>query len=253
MLSILYILSIIANIYELSADESVEPIPKIVGGKLADEGQFPYQASLRLNNQHFCGGSVISERYILTAAHCCSGLDNTVITVVLGTNTLDKGGDQYFSIKKWIHPYYNSVFIWHDIALIKVNKDIVFGDKVKPIALPTKNFDKSDYPVILSGWGTTSYPGKTPNDLQYIQLRVINQKQCAASSFRITKNNICTLNKWGEGACHGDSGGPLVAGNEQIGVVSWGIPCAKNQPDVYTRVYAYMPWIDKCIQQDKSI
>jgi len=83
-------------------------------------------------------------------------LDNTVITVVLGTNTLDKGGDQYFSIKKWIHPYYNSVLIWHDIALIKVNKDIVFGDKVKPIALPTKNFDKSDYPVILSGWGTTS-------------------------------------------------------------------------------------------------
>ncbi|KAG5312051.1 TRIM2 protein, partial [Pseudoatta argentina] len=173
-----------------------------------------------------------------------SGLENTVITVVLGTNTLDKGGDQYFSIKKWVHPYYNSILIWHDIALIKVNKDIVFGDKVKPIALPTKNFDKFDYPATLSGWGTTNYPGKTPNDLQYIQLRVINQKKCVASSYRITQNNICTLNTWGEGACHGDSGGPLVADNEQIGVVSWGIPCAKNQPDVFTRVSTYLTWIN---------
>ncbi|XP_011049282.1 PREDICTED: chymotrypsin-1-like [Acromyrmex echinatior] len=253
MLSLLYILSIIANIHELSADESVQQIPKIVGGKLANEGQFPYQASLRLNNNHFCGGSVISKRHILTAAHCMSGLDNAVITVVLGTNTLDKGGDQYFSIKKWVHPYYNSILIWHDIALIKVNKDIVFGDKVKPIALSTKNFDKSDYPATLSGWGTTNYPGKTPNDLQYIQLRVINQKKCVASSYRITKNNICTLNTWGEGACHGDSGGPLVADNEQIGVVSWGIPCAKNQPDVFTRVSSYLIWINDCIQQDKFI
>lgn len=81
---------------------------------------------------------------------------DTAITVVLGTNTLDKGGDEYSSIKKWVHPNYNSAFIKNDIGLIKVDKDIVFGDKVKPIALPTKKFDKSDYPATLSGWGTTS-------------------------------------------------------------------------------------------------
>ncbi|KYQ59316.1 Chymotrypsin-2 [Trachymyrmex zeteki] len=239
------------GVLEIS-DESVQQIPKIVGGKPADEGQFPYQASLRYKNHHFCGGCVINKRWIVTASHCLSGLNDEIITVVLGTNTLDKGGDQYFSIKKRIHPYYNSILIRHDIGLIKVNKDIVFGDKVKPIALPTKNFDKSDYPAILSGWGTTNYPGETPNNLQHIQLRVINQKQCVTSSFRITNNNICTLNKQGEGACHGDSGGPLVADNELIGVVSWGTPCAKGLPDVFTRIYSYRTWIDKCIQENKS-
>jgi len=80
--------------------------------------------------------------------------NDTAITVVLGTNALDKGGDEYLSIKKWIHPHYNSILIRNDIGLIKLNKDIVFGDKVKPIALPTQNFDKSDYPATLAGWGT---------------------------------------------------------------------------------------------------
>jgi len=73
----------------------------------------------------------------------------------LGSNTLDKDGEEYTSIKKTAHPFYNSALIRNDIGLIKLDKDIVFGDKVKAIDLPTKNFDKSDYPAILSGWGTT--------------------------------------------------------------------------------------------------
>ncbi|XP_077267541.1 chymotrypsin-2-like [Temnothorax americanus] len=251
MLSILCILSIVA-VHGLSA-ESIEQIPKIVGGNPADDGQYPYQASLRYRGRHFCGGSVIGKRWILTASHCLSGFNDTAIAVVLGTNTLDKGGDKYSSIKKWVHPYYNSAFIRNDIGLIKLDKDIVFGDKVKPIALPTKRFEKSDYPATLSGWGTTSYPGEAPNELQHIQLTVINQKQCLSTSFRNTNNNICTLNKRGEGACHGDSGGPLVADGEQIGVVSWGIPCAKGHPDVFTRVHPYMDWLNKLTQEDNSV
>lgn len=85
-----------------------------------------------------------------------NSFNDTAIAVVLGTNTLDKGGDEYSSIKNVIHPFYNSLLIRNDIGLIKLNKDIVFGDKVKPIALPTQRFDKSDYPAMLSGWGTTS-------------------------------------------------------------------------------------------------
>lgn len=251
MLSIFCILSIVA-IHGLSA-ESIEHIPKIVGGSLADEGQYPYQASLRHKGRHFCGGSIIDKRHILTAAHCVSGLDATDINVVLGTNTLDEGGDEYSSIKIWAHPYYNAFFIRNDIGLIKLNKDIVFGDKVKPIDLPTKYFDKSNYPATLSGWGTTNYPGETPNELQHIQLTVIDQKQCLSTSYRVTNNNICTFNKQGEGACHGDSGGPLVADGKQIGVVSWGIPCAKGRPDMYTRVFPYLDWINKHTQKENSV
>ncbi|XP_011170816.1 chymotrypsin-1-like [Solenopsis invicta] len=248
MLLILFILGI-ATIHGLPA-ESIEHITKIVGGNPADEGQYPYQASLRYNGRHFCGGSIINKCWILTAAHCLSSFNDTAVTVVLGTNTLDAGGDEYPSIRRWVHPFYNPALIRHDIGLIKLKKEIVFGDKVKPIAMPSQNFEKSDYPATLSGWGTTSYPGNAPNDLQHIQLTVINQKQCLSTSYRNTNNNICTLNKKGEGACHGDSGGPLVADNVQIGVVSWGTPCAKGNPDVFTRVYAYMNWINKYTQDN---
>lgn len=180
----------------------INEIPKIVGGSVAKDGQYPYQASLRYRNRHFCGGSVLNERWILTAAHCLSSFNDTAITVVLGTNTLDKGGDDYQSEKIIGHPRYSSILIRNDIGLIKLNKNIVFGDKVKPIQLPSENFNKIDYPAVLSGWGTTSYPGQVPNELYYIQLNVIDQKQCLNVSFRVTNDNICTLNKRGEGACH---------------------------------------------------
>lgn len=75
---------------------------------------------------------------------------------MLGSNTLDKDGAEYQSEKIIGHPKYSSVLIRNDIGLIKLDKDIVFGDKVKPIALPKENFSKIDYPAVLSGWGTTS-------------------------------------------------------------------------------------------------
>ncbi|XP_076645366.1 chymotrypsin-1-like [Halictus rubicundus] len=231
---------------------SINEIPKIVGGSPAEEGQYPYQASLRYRGRHFCGGSVLNERWILTAAHCLSGFNDNGITVVLGTNKLDDGGDMYQSEKIVVHPKYSSALIRNDIGVIKVSKKIVFGDKVMPVELPNENFSKIDYPATLSGWGTTSYPGEAPNELQHIELSVIDQKQCLNASFRITNDNICTLNKRGEGACHGDSGGPLVADSKQIGVVSWGIPCARGRPDVFTRVYSYTSWINQQFE-DQSI
>ncbi|XP_014235576.1 chymotrypsin-2-like [Trichogramma pretiosum] len=220
---------------------------KIVGGLSALDGQFPYQVSLRLKNRHFCGGSILAPRWILTAAHCLSGFNDTAITAVTGSRLLSKGGNRYKSVKAIPHELYNSLLIRNDIGLLKLERDIEFGPDVQPVKLPTQDFDKADYPAILSGWGTTSYPGDVPNELQCIQLRVIDQLECQAVSIRVTHRNICTLNKKGQGACHGDSGGPLVSDDVQIGVVSWGTPCAKGRPDVFTRVYSYLDWIQEYV------
>ncbi|KAK0174553.1 hypothetical protein PV327_010313 [Microctonus hyperodae] len=218
--------------------------PKIVGGSFASPKEFPYQVSLRKRNKHFCGGSILNHRWILTAAHCLRGFSDSEIKVVAGTTKLDEGGDEYYSERIIGHEDYDSRLIRHDIGLIRVDKDIVFSDSVQPINLPTQgDFHKSDYYAVLSGWGTTSYPGRIPNDLQYIRLNVIDQSQCSEFSKRVTMSNICTLNREGEGSCHGDSGGPLVFNGSQIGVVSWGKPCARGTPDVFTRVYSYVDWI----------
>lgn len=82
--------------------------------------------------------------------------NDTVITAVVGTTKLDEGGKEYNSAKIHGHEEYSSIFVRNDIGLIHVDKDIEFTENIKPIDLPTTNFDKSNYPAVLSGWGTTS-------------------------------------------------------------------------------------------------
>ena len=159
--------------------------PKIVGGSAAKDGQFPYQVSLRLNNKHFCGGSIINEKWILTAAHCLVGWANlfllnlnsikskqfkcldrglfsvprfndTSIDIVAGTNSLDKGGMMYHSKKIMGHPKYNSLLLRHDLGLIELEKPIEFNEKIKPVSLPHGDFTKYGQTAVLSGWGTTT-------------------------------------------------------------------------------------------------
>ncbi|XP_046747998.1 chymotrypsin-2-like [Diprion similis] len=223
---------------------------RIIAGLPAAEGEYPYTVSLRSYNSHFCGGSIISNRWILTAAHCISGIQPSQITVVAGTNRLDSGGDFYQALRTVINPNWNSLLTRNDIALIEVNREIVFGDKVGPIALPTEDFNKVGYWAELSGWGSVRLiPPVAKNELQYVFLPVIDQDQCLSRSFKTTDANICTSTRTGQGACYGDSGSPLVAEGVQIGLVSWGTLCAFGQPDVHTRVWSFVDWIKETINE----
>ncbi|GJQ70815.1 hypothetical protein Trydic_g742 [Trypoxylus dichotomus] len=218
---------------------------RIVGGIDAEDGAFPYQISLRWHGRHICGGSILNERYILTAAHCIHRQIPENLTVVTGSNNLNEGGDTYKVEKIIEHKGYLPQTITNDIALIKLQEDVKYGDKVKPINLPEKDTG-CDVELTLSGWGTTTFPGEIPNKLQTIKLISVSNVKCTLDHpGGILPTNICTLNKKGEGACHGDSGGPLVYEDYQVGVVSWGIPCAKGKADVFTRVYSYLKWIEE--------
>ncbi|OXU23552.1 hypothetical protein TSAR_008885 [Trichomalopsis sarcophagae] len=171
---------------------------QIIGGTTALDGSFPYQVSLRLESgNHFCGGSIISQWWILTAAHCLHGIGQRLITVVTGTNNLVAAGWKYRSRQHIIHPGFNYNSLKNDVGLIMLNSSISFNYLVRPVVLPTLDFDSSGYPAVVSGWGTLA----------------------------------------------GDSGGPLVSNGVQIGIVSFGQPCALGLPDVYTRVWSYMDWI----------
>ncbi|KAF5287789.1 hypothetical protein FQA39_LY15725 [Lamprigera yunnana] len=218
---------------------------KIVGGEAASPGQFPYQISLRYRGSHNCGGSIINPGTILTAAHCLDGFGKDFMTVVVGTNHVSEGGVEHSVLSAVFHAQYNALTVRHDIGLLKLDSEIAYNDNVKPIALETQHVGE-DVDLVLSGWGKTSYPGNGAIDLQFIHLKSVSNEVCKGAHFfpPIFDTQICTFTKRGEGACHGDSGGPLASETAQVGIVSWGQPCAINYPDVFTRVSSYITWIE---------
>ncbi|XP_063394365.1 chymotrypsin-2-like [Cydia fagiglandana] len=242
------VLGIIAKGYSVP-----NPNVRIVGGQDAPEGRVPYQVSLRVLGSHFCGGSILNKRWVLTAAHCTESTVHWLISVVVGTISLSKGGLRYSVDLVSVHENYDSQVITQDISLIRVSKDIIFNALVQPIALPDSDTE-AGAPLFLSGWGRIAYPGNLPDNLQMINLTALSVADCQerlSSINPVFESQICSLTQAGEGACHGDSGGPLVEGGRVVGVVSWGMPCARGYPDVYTRVYTYTAWIQERISTDE--
>ncbi|KAF7412045.1 hypothetical protein HZH66_000941 [Vespula vulgaris] len=218
------------------------PTGRVVGGTDAPVGKYPYQVSLRAP-RHFCGGSIISKRYILTAAHCLVGKSVERVTVHAGSVHLDQEEAVYTAEELIVNKNYNPFKFTNDIGLIRVSEDITFTPLVQPVKLPVSNTIKAGDAVVLTGWGRIYLNGPIPNNLQQITLAIVNQQTCKAKHWGLTNTHICTFTKRGEGACHGDSGGPLVANGVQIGIVSYGHPCALGSPDVFTRVYSFLNWI----------
>ncbi|KAG4068142.1 hypothetical protein HA402_001567 [Bradysia odoriphaga] len=216
---------------------------RIVGGQNAGSGQFPHQVSLRRYNQHYCGGSIISPLKVLTAAQCIYGQSVTLNTAVVGTNKLNSGGISYPVLYGSYHESYNPQTIVNDVAVLTLALPILYNQYVQPISLSTSS-PSSGETLTLSGWGLTSYPGSVPNDLQYINLRTLDLQTCAQSlqgANPISNGHVCTTSPAGQGACQG---GPLInSSGAQVGILSWGVPCAVGRPDVFTSVPFYYSWI----------
>ncbi|XP_031455611.1 suppressor of tumorigenicity 14 protein isoform X1 [Phasianus colchicus] len=236
---------------------------RIVGGQNSDMGEWPWQVSLHAKSQgHVCGASLISETWLVSAAHCflqIQGIrysDVSLWTAYLGLTNQSKRNDanvQVKQIKRIIsHPYFNDYTYDYDIAVMELQSPVTFSSVVQPICLPdsTHNFPVGK-DLWVTGWGATAEGGSGSTILQKAEIRIINQTICnQLLTDQLTQRMMCVgVLTGGVDACQGDSGGPLVSVEDSgrmflAGVVSWGDGCAqRNKPGVYSRLTALRPWI----------
>ncbi|CAH1378247.1 hypothetical protein MTP99_019604 [Tenebrio molitor] len=240
------------------------PIEGNPGGKKSIGQQWPWIAALYRPKemaqgleQQFCGGSVITEYHILTAAHCTLGLTADEIRVRLGEYNFAQANESR-SVDHIVesitdHEDFDKATYANDISIIKLRTATSFNSYIWPICLPPIDRDFVNEVAIVAGWGQVYYAGPVSEVLRHVEVPVWTLEKCANSFLqRITDSNLCAAGyDGGKDSCLGDSGGPLMFQLENgrwitIGIVSWGIGCGnKGSPGIYTKVSSYIPWIIK--------
>jgi len=247
----------------------------IMGGNPTKENQYPWMVALTLNGSMICGGSLIDDRTVLTAAHClcekkdkdtgkCTSFisaDRLGVWVGLHDWRVTDKGQEHIGVEEWLkHEEYQLVNSKdNDLALLKLNKRVKWRREVQPLCLPEikSQIYEGDMATVI-GWGKLR-SNQFPNRLREADVKIISNKQCKKYYAKITDNMLCTYEgNDGKDACSGDSGGPLfierkgveVNGKkqyEQIGVVSSGALCGtrKDPAGVYEKVTAQLDWIKK--------
>jgi len=251
-------------------------VPLVVGGEAANPKEFPhmvvvgYQEELKDEPTWGCGGTLISENFVLTAAHCINL--NKILGqpkyALLGDYILDRTDDdaqtlQVNIVNIYIHPQFRASSKYYDIALLRLDRNIRFNQYMRPACLPD-TFNTNTRKVIVSGWGKTGYRDGASNVLMKVVLELFTQEECTVAYSRESRGTqlqqgIVETQQFCAGshtekkdACQGDSGGPAQIFHPTLqciyvvsGVTSFGKACGEaHSPGVYTRVYNFLDWIE---------
>ncbi|VVC37370.1 Hypothetical protein CINCED_3A019456 [Cinara cedri] len=245
---------------------------KIVGGHNAELGAWPWIAAIgyknmyypRISHEWLCGGTLISNIYVLTAAHCTIGpaLKNKQLELVrLGDLDLNPAVNdsatpiEYAVLRIIRHEKYDGTKYINDIALLKLNDSVTFTNLIRPICLPILSRIRESTFVgqfpFVAGWGSTEFRGSSSSALLEVQVPVRDNDDCKklyANLSNVIDGRVLCAGEGDKDSCQGDSGGPLMWPTPThyylVGIVSSGVRCAaKEFPGVYTRVSAFIEWI----------
>lgn len=242
------------------------PLSRIVNGRATTKVQLPWIVYVQIVNkwsannltESMCGGSIISPRFVLTAAHCVNTYGKLPFWVRVYYNTSEMLKGPSIAVDKTIiHPGFTWDTLANDIALLKLRYPVQFDMYVQPICLPTKKLSLTNVQAVVAGWGRISEQGDPSPNLRYINRLILPFDMCklgfiTAEQAEAFNNSmvLCTSAR-DKDSCQGDSGGPLTIWTKmgrtlQVGLVSFGVGCARGKkPSLYTRVSTYVPWIEK--------
>ncbi|XP_065336328.1 brachyurin-like [Cloeon dipterum] len=241
---------------------TIRAVPKadrIIGGNVATPGLLPFQAGLFLDGSGFCGGSLIKEDKVLTAAHCCDGTGN--FEAHLGAQNIYDESEPTLQIgtstNGQMHENYSPFTLNNDLCVIHLDAPIS-GEGIGLIRLPSRSQVGETFEGVAatsSGWGRPSDadPNISP-ELKYVDVTIMSNAECSSYfGSTITANHICIDTAGGSGGvCNGDSGGPLTitetdGGKTQVGITSFvsSAGCESGSPHGYCRVTGYLDWLEQ--------
>jgi len=237
---------------------------KIVNGKETPKNAYPFMAALmRVSSysnrpRQFCGGSLIDESHILTAAHCIEGFsasDVKTLRIYLGAHDIKSSSDgrsEHRVVRIIKHKDFDPKTLVNDIAILTLETPARMTNIIQTVCLPNYHVSHLGEKVTVAGWGALAEGGGQPAKLHEVDVTVWSNDECGRKynnriPGKIVNTMICAADP-SRDSCSGDSGGPLYMKRNgylvQLGIVSWGIGCARpDSPGVYTRVTKMMDWI----------
>ncbi|KAH8278638.1 hypothetical protein KR018_006370 [Drosophila ironensis] len=226
---------------------------RIVGGELSEETAAPYQVSLQNSYGNlFCGGCIIHDQWVLTAASCVAGLRKSGVKVVTSTyNNWGMAGWEYEVEEIVPHCNFDKPLYHNDIALIKTKTLFLYDEVTQNITIAPLEDLVAGEKLTMYGWGSTEIGSDFSWELRQLDLTYVLPEKCNSTyggTGDLDWGHLCAVGRVGAGACHGDAGGALVDGQGRlVGIGNWGVPCGYGFPDVFARISFYYNWIQSTI------